>query len=351
MWKSVALKAVFAVVASLPALFAGYFFTVLMTTTFGLRSYGSIGGFSMWFLLCFVVTYSALLWAAFRLVNRRMSDWAAKKAARSAAIAAGAAVASVPRGRGFALYTLVVLLVFMGLTKGLDTCMYMTPLGGPILGWLTACFSVAIIVFVLVQLFRGNPRIYVWIIALGLWSFQSFVRYESVVDLVVGSVLLLSIISLSFFLFLKQPGNRERLNAFRTRFDSRGELAYRGMVQSVSVGALCRACRPILCSGYRSRWSRGDPDGYGNAIRDHYSHAPSRRRNRFRIVDHMGEEASVEHRGEHGRGRRNGGAVLPDVAYARDSGFHAEPARALSAYHLSVDLVHLLAPVRFHDKG
>jgi hypothetical protein len=222
MWKSVALKAVFALVALLPSVFAGYFFTVLMTTTFGLRNYGSIGGFSMWFLLCFVVTYSALLWAAFRLVNRRMSDWAVKKAAGSAAVAAGVEVASVRKWRGFAFHALVVLLVFAGLTKGLDTYMYMTPLGGPVLGWFAAGFSVAIIVFVLVQLFRGNPRIYVWIIALGLWSFQSFVRYESIADLVVGSVLLLSIISLSFFLFLKQPGSRERLNAFRARFDTRG---------------------------------------------------------------------------------------------------------------------------------
>jgi hypothetical protein len=204
---------VISVVAVLPAGIAGFLFTVLMVTGFGLKNYGSIGGFSMWFLLCFVAAYPMIVWVSFRRADR----WAAARAARRAAEGV-----SVVKGRGCAFYTLVTLLVFAGLTKGFDTYMYMTPVGGPAVGLLMAGISVAIIVLVLVQLFRGNPRIYAWIIALGIWSFQSFVRYGSVADLVVGTVLLLSVISLSFFLFLKQPGNREWLKAFRTRFDSSG---------------------------------------------------------------------------------------------------------------------------------
>lgn len=138
------------------------------------------------------------------------------------AVGSGVDVAPVSKRRGCAFYAIVTMLGVAGFLKGFDAYISIAWRFGPIGGMIAVIVSVAVFVFILFYLFREDPRVYGWIIILGLWSFANLGRSEGGADVIFTSVILLSVILLSIFLYLKLPGRREKVDAFRARFDMAG---------------------------------------------------------------------------------------------------------------------------------
>jgi|GEM_PF-1234843 len=156
--------------------------------------------------------------------SKQSSEMSEAKTAKgvTGAVGSGVDVVPVSKRRGCAFYAIVTMLGVAGFLKGFDAYMSIAWRFGPIGGVLAVAVSVAVIIFVLVHLFRGNPRVYGWIIILGLWSFTDLGRSEGGADVIFTSVMLLSVILLSIFSYLKLPGRRGKIDVFRARFDTVG---------------------------------------------------------------------------------------------------------------------------------
>lgn len=71
-WEKVILMCFY---TALPAVIIGFVFAAVQTKVFGLRNYISIGGWSMWFLIGIVISYSAMLWGYVSYVKRHIDDY------------------------------------------------------------------------------------------------------------------------------------------------------------------------------------------------------------------------------------------------------------------------------------
>jgi hypothetical protein len=62
-------------IAIVPAVILGFVFDYFLVVTIGFRNFGSIDGFSMWFLLGIVVSYAVMVWGSMSHIRKHLSEY------------------------------------------------------------------------------------------------------------------------------------------------------------------------------------------------------------------------------------------------------------------------------------